>query len=142
MTTRLFLSLALLVPALSVASAQSAAKTFSKSFNTTGKTTAVLDLPGNVELKTWDNPTLRIEITVNLASGNEALLNELASVGRYNLKATPTGTTLTIQSPNLQKQVRIKGEVLKEEVSFIVFVPKDLKTELPNLITAAVEKKK
>jgi hypothetical protein len=140
MTTRLFFAISLLVPALS-ASAQSAAKTFTKSFNATDKTAVTLDLPGTIELKVWDNATVRIEITVSLASGNTAMLNELANVGRYNLTSKPVGTKLLIQSPNLQKQVRVKGEVLKETVTYTVFVPKDVIVEQPNLISAAVDKK-
>ena len=140
MTTRLLFTLSLLVPALS-APAQTAAKTFSKSFNATDVAVATLDLPGTVDVKVWNNPSIKIEITVSLASGNAGMLNELASIGRYNLKATPSGAKLLIQAPNLQKQVRVKGEVLKEEISYTVFVPKDLAVELPNLISAAVEKK-
>ena len=140
MTTRLLPILFLLSAPLH-ADAQVAEKTFSKAFNVDGKKTTILDLPGTIEVKIWENTTVRIEILVTLASGNGSMLNELAHVGRYNLTSKPEGSALLIQAPNLQKQVRVKGEVLKETVSFTVYVPKTLAVELPNTGTAAVLKK-
>ena len=139
MTPRLILVLILLLPSVFTAG-QNASKTFSKSFNATAKKSVTFDLPGTVELKTWDNATIRIEITVSLASGNAALLNELANVGRYNLISTGTSTSLVISAPNLQKQVRLKGEALKEQVNYLVFVPKNIAVEMPVASTAAVQK--
>jgi hypothetical protein len=140
MTNRLTLLLALLALSLTVA-AQSTGKTFSKSFSASGKDQITLDLPGSIDLKVWNNPTIRVEISVSLASGNDAMLNELANVGRYNLVTKPNGPTgLLMQAPNLQKQVRIKGQELKELVTYVVFVPKDFSVELPNPVTV-VEKK-
>jgi hypothetical protein len=113
--------------------AQTAEKTFSKSFATESKGTIKLDLPGSIDLKIWDNPTIRVSITVSIPSGNSAMLRELASVGRYNLVSKAEGDVLTILAPNMQKQVKVKGDDLHETLSFVVFVPKDLKIELPNV---------
>lgn len=115
--------------------AQASGKTFTKSFNLDGKSTLVLEVPGTVEIKTWDTPTIRIEISAGLASGNSAMLNELANVGRYNLVAKPNGESLQIQMPNMQKQVRVKGEVLKEVLSFVAYVPKNVKIQTVNTQT-------
>ncbi len=131
MTTRIITSLILLTLSLSVA-AQSAEKTFSKSFNTDGKGTIRLDLPGAIDLKVWDNPSIRIGITVSIPTGNSAMLGELANVGRYNLVGKSEGDVLIISAPNMQKQIKIKGEELRETLTFAVFVPKDLKIEMPN----------
>lgn len=132
MTTRTFALFFLLALAVS-ASAQTTGKTFFKSFNTDGKGRIALDLPGSIDLKIWDNSFLRIEISVSLPDGsNSAMLNELANVGRYNLVAKAEGETLVISAPNLQKQVKVKGQELKESLSFVVYLPKDLEVELRN----------
>lgn len=142
MTTRI-ISIALLSAlTLSAAAQTTAAKTFNKSFNTESKTTIRLDLPGEVDLKIWNNSNIRIEISVSLPSGsNPAMLNELANVGRYNLVSKPTEDALVIQAPNMHKQIRVKGEELKELLSFVVFVPKDLKVQVVNADQLAGVKK-
>ncbi len=121
--------------------AQTAAKTFNKTFNTDGQSIITLDLPGTIDLKVWDNPTVRIEISVSLPSGNNAMLNELATVGRYNLVSKSTPTQLVITAPNMAKQVRVKGEIIRETLTFVVFVPKDLKIEMHNTEALADIKK-
>jgi hypothetical protein len=131
MATRSFF-LIILLSLTCALSAQTAEKTFSKSFNTDSKGTIVLDLPGAIDLKIWDGQSIRIGITVGLPSGSNAMLGELANVGRYNLTSKSEGDILTISAPNLQKQIKVKGEELRETVSFVVFVPKDLKIEMPN----------
>lgn len=123
-------------------SAQTASRTFTKSFNTDGRGKIVLDLPGNIDVKIWEGPALRFEIAVNLPSGNGSMLNELANIGRYNLTAKSEGDALIVTAPNLQKLLRIKGEVLKEDLTFVVFVPKDLDIELPNAATASADLRK
>lgn len=132
MTTRTLALFSLLALAVS-ASAQTTGKTFFKSFNTDDVGRIVLDLPGSIDLKIWDSPTLRIEISVSLPDGsNSAMLNELANVGRYNLVAKTEGESLTISAPNLQKQVKVKGQELKETLSFVVYMPKSLEVEMRN----------
>ena len=141
MTTRIISLVLLLALTLSAAAQNTAAKTFNKSFNTESKTTIRLDLPGEVDLKIWNNPSIRIEISVSLPSGgNPAMLNELANVGRYNLVAKPVEDVLLIQAPNMQKQIRVKGEELRETLSFVVYVPKDLKVQVVNADQLAVKK--
>ncbi len=140
MTLR-FVSLALLLTFAHGAFAQTTEKTFTKAFNTEGKTRIKLDLPGAIDLKVWNNPTIRMEITVSLPSGNVSMLDQLSNVGRYNLAAQAKDETLIITAPNLAKVVRIKGEELRENVSYIIFVPKDLQVEMHNP-TAMTEMKK
>ena len=140
MTTRSTILIVLLA-ATSSLQAQTAAKTFNKTFNTESKGTVVLDLPGAIDLKIWDSPTIRIEISVSLPSGNNAMLNELATVGRYNLVAKPSGDQLLVNAPNMAKQVRVKGETIHETLSFVVFVPKDMKIEMRNTEVLAEAKK-
>lgn len=140
MTTRIISLALLLTLTMSAAAQTTAAKTFNKSFNTESKSTIRLDLPGEVDLKIWNNPSIRIEITISLPSGNPAMLNELANVGRYNLVSKPIDDALLIQAPNMQKQIRVKGEELRETLSFVVYVPKDLKVQVTNADQLAVKK--
>lgn len=144
MTTRTAsLSILILLSLSHTVAAQTAGKTFTKSFNTDSKGVIRLDLANAIDLKVWDNPSIRIEISVNLPSGNSSVLNELANVGRYNLIATSIDIddALVITAPNLQKQIRIKGEELKENVSYVVYVPKNVKIEMPNAVMLADVKK-
>ncbi|MCK6690914.1 MAG: hypothetical protein L6Q97_02300 [Thermoanaerobaculia bacterium] len=134
-------SLALLLTFALSAFAQTTEKTFTKAFNTEGKTRIKLDLPGTIDLKVWNNPTIRMEIIVSLPSGNVSMLDQLANVGRYNLSAQTTDESLIITAPNLAKVVRVKGEEIKENVSYIIFVPKDLQVEMHSP-TAMAEMKK
>ena len=123
-------NLSFMLLALSFAAdAQPSGKVFNKSFNTEGSASIVLDLPGKIDLKIWDSPSLRFEIGVALPAGNGPMLDELASVGRYDLVSKSVGDVLVITAPNLQKQLKVKSEVLREAISFVVFVPKDLKIQ-------------
>lgn len=137
MTTKINTIVILLaIPMLTFAQS-SVGKTFSKNFNTEDKGTIKLDLPGNVDLKIWNNPTIRVDISISLANGNNSMVNELANVGRYNMTSTVEGDVLRIQMPNIQKQIKVKGEVLKESLTYVVFAPKDLKIIVPNVATLA-----
>jgi hypothetical protein len=136
------LSLLILFTLPIVLPSQTVNKTFSKSFNTEEKGIVRIDLPGAIDVKIWDNPTIRFEINVGLPSGNISMLNELANVGRYNLssKSVEGEDVMVIAAPNLQKQVKIKGEALHENVSYTVFVPKNMAIELPNAVSMADKK--
>ena len=65
MTTRNHLTFLLLTLSFA-ASAQTASKIFNKSFNTDNRGTIVLDLPGLIDLKIWDNPSIKFE---NISNG-------------------------------------------------------------------------
>lgn len=128
--------------AVSISAQTAAEKTFTKAFNTDGKGTLQLELPGAIDLKVWENPSIRVEISVSLPSGNGPMLNELANIGRYNLTAKPDGDFLKVTAPNLQKQLKVKGQELKESLIFVVYVPKDLQVEMLPMTVALVEAKK
>lgn len=130
MTNRIHLTIFLLSLSFAL-SAQTASRTFNKPFNTENRGTIVLDLPGQIEVKVWDNTYIKVEIGVTIPSGNGSILNELAYIGRYNLTSHPDGDVLTITAPNLQKQLKVKGAELREEFLFVVFVPENLKIVLP-----------
>ncbi|MBK6932683.1 MAG: hypothetical protein IPH12_18205 [Saprospirales bacterium] len=140
--TKRTVSLVLLLTFALGAFAQTTGKTFTRSFNADGNTRIRLDLPGIVDLKIWNSPTVRLEIAVSLPAANVSVLDQLATVGRYDLKAESTGQALTISAPNLNKVVRLKGEELRETVSYVVFVPKGLEVVLLSTqAVAGVQKK-
>lgn len=117
--------------------AQNSGRTFSKNFNTENKGTILLNLPGAIDLKIWDNPTIKIEICVSLPSGNGGMLDGLVTAGRYNMSSKADGDLLSVLMPNMQKQIFVKGEELRETITFVVFMPKNLKVEMFNSSTTA-----
>jgi hypothetical protein len=135
----LLLAILLSVPML--VAAQATEKTMLKSFNLDGKSLVRLELPGSVDVKVWEKPTIQIQITVSLPSGNAAMLNELANVGRYNLSAKSESDNLLITSDNMHKIIKIKGQDLKENITFQVFVPKDVNVKIFDVNLAMVLKK-
>jgi hypothetical protein len=106
---------------------QSATRTFVKSFNLDGATEVRLDLPQTVDIRPWDGNTLRFEISVTLPPQcNAAMLNELANVGRYNMNSKTEGSILVIDAPNLARQIKVKGQEMKETIAFTLHVPKQV----------------
>lgn len=131
MTTYLHkLLLFALLTIASAAIAQSAEKTLVKSFPLEANQSVSLDLPGAIEVKTWDSELLRVQITITLQNGTEAVLKSLISAGRYNLIAK-TGDSLVIAAPALAKEVQLGGKTLEDHVSFLVFAPKSVAVKLP-----------
>ncbi len=144
MTTKRISSALILLASLAVSiSAQTTAeKTFTKAFNTDGKGTLRLELPGTVDLKVWDNPSIRFEISVSLPTGNGPMLNELANIGRYNLASKAEGDVLVVTAPNMQKQLKVKGQEFKEALNFVVYIPKNLEIVIMPSAVALVDAKK
>lgn len=136
-----FLVLLLVAVAFSGQAQAPAERTMFKSFNLNGKNQILLRLPGNIDVKNWDNPTVKIEITVSLPNGNTAMLTNLADVGRYNLSAKTEGTTLVISADNLYRIIKVQGQDLKENITFQVFVPKSVPVEIFDFATASLDKK-
>jgi hypothetical protein len=90
----------------------------------------------------WDSPSVRFEISVSLPTGNGPMLNELANIGRYNLISKTDANVLVINAPNMQKQLKVKGQDLKENVIFVVYVPKKMEVQITPPIVALAEVKK
>jgi hypothetical protein len=105
---------------------QSAEKIVIKSFNASGQSVINLSLPGTAEVKIGDNDNVRIQITILLASGNAGMIDELIKVGRYNLTAATLDGQFNVISPNSARKITVKGQEIKETLSYIVTVPKNL----------------
>lgn len=117
-----------------IAIAQSSEKTLVKSFPLEANQTVSLDLPGVIEVKMWDGELLRVQMTITLQNGSEAVLKSLISAGRYNLIAK-TGDSMVISAPSLGKAVQLGGKALEDHVSFLVYAPKNVSVKLPTATT-------
>lgn len=96
-------------------------------------TTASLqfDLPATVEVKEWDEPTLRLVTTVNANVGDN-ILKALAAAGRYSYTtatALTTGVT-TVSMPKASTEVVISGQALEDQLQVLVYIPKGLNYEI------------
>lgn len=111
---------------------QVAEKTLVKSFAITKQQTVVVDVPGNVEVKTWTNDLLRIQMTITLQNGSESILKSLISAGRYNLVAKESDGTFLIEAPALGKVVQIGGKPLEDSFSITIFAPENVTVKLNN----------
>ncbi len=131
---QLFATTALLFFCVSAAHAQATSKTFSKVFNLNGSTNVQVDVPGTVEVKSWDSPNLRFVITVNLPTGssNVSVIDQLSTVGRYDLALSNLNGNTIIEAKNLKRTIKIKGQDFKENVHFVVLAPKDVNVQVTN----------
>lgn len=111
---------------------QVAEKTLVKSFAIAKQQTVVVDVPGNVEVKTWTNDLLRIQMTITLNNGSESILKSLISAGRYNLVAKESDGTFLIEAPALGKVVQIGGKPLEDSFSITIFAPENVTVKLKN----------
>lgn len=96
-------------------------------------TTASLqfDLPATVEVKEWDEPTLRLVTTVE-ANVGENVLKALAAAGRYTYTtktALTTGVT-TVMLPKVATPVVISGQALEDHLQVLVYIPRGLNYEI------------
>ena len=106
--------------------AQQVEKTLVKSFNLHGHQVVEAALPGAIEVKTWKNNTMRVQMVVGLANGSVNMLKSLVQVGRYNLNGTDDEEQFTISAPSLEKEVKLKNGILQEQVSFLIFAPENV----------------
>jgi len=112
-------------------------KTLVKSFNLQGNDLIDLNLGGDVQVKEWKSPAIRVQMLIILENGNESMLKSLIKAGRYNLTSTQTEDSFEINIPGLDREVMIKGAPLVDNVSFIVYIPSG--TNIREAIIAAAE---
>ncbi len=129
-TLRIAKTLLLLLLIVPFTLAQSAEKTLVKSFAFEKNETVTLHLPGTVALQTWDSPLLRVQISIVLDNGSEAVLKSLISAGRYNLTTENKDGQIFIIAPAMDKTVRIGGKPLEDTVRFLVFAPDNLSVKI------------
>lgn len=85
---------------------------------------------GSYHIEEWDQPYLRIRITINANNCTDAVLGKLIAVGRYDLEVEEEqGGYLSIDLPKTQYEVMIRGTHLEEEFEFHIQAPKDIQFE-------------
>ncbi len=100
-------------------------KTLVKSFNLKGNTQITLNLEGNIQVKERAGEIMRVQMLIGVA-GSEAMLKSLITAGRYNLVLDETENGLSVSSPGLERKITVRGESLKETVSYVIYVPEDV----------------
>ena len=121
-----FLTIFTLVCAITVLSAQTTEKTLVKSFNLQGTQVVVLDLDGDVEVKEWKNSIMRIQMTISIEKGTESTLKSLVRAGRYNLYSKVEDGDFQVYSPGMKRDFTVSGQELDENISYIVYTPKNV----------------
>lgn len=119
--------------------AQSAERTLVKSFNLKGNNSLVLDLEGDVDVQHWNNDLVRIQININVENVSDAILKSLIVAGRYNLNATEGEDGLVINAPALEKEVKLRGQLLKENLSYTIFAPESVSIQLSDISATTLE---
>lgn len=109
---------------------QQTEKILVKSFNLEGNQVVLLDLAGNVEVQSWNNDILRIQMTISLETGSDAMLKSLIQAGRYNLKSHIDEEAYNVLTPGMDKQITVRGKELKESLSFVVYAPENVLVKL------------
>jgi hypothetical protein len=117
--------------------AQTVEKTFVRSFNLQGAQEAVLQIEGPVDVQTWSQSITRIQMTVGIERGSESMLRSLAQAGRYNLKGQLDNDQYFISVPGLEREVLVNGQALAENISYVIFVPEDVRINIENSTSAA-----
>ena len=123
---KMFTILIPLLGAATIVCGQQAEKTLVKSFNLKGKQVLLLDLEGDVEVQHWKSETLRVEMSIGIEKGSNAMLKSLITAGRYNLRSQVEEDVLKVYAPGMERDVKIKGSKLDEKITFIVNVPEDI----------------
>ena len=110
---------------------QQVEKTLVKSFNLQGNQVVAMQMDGPIEVRTWDNDFLRVQMQVSLEEGSEALLKSLVQAGRYNLRYEVDEEAYRILAPQLALEVKVGGKPLKDKVSYLVFAPENVLVKVP-----------
>ncbi len=100
-------------------------KTLVKSVALTASSSAIVSLPGEMSLNTWDNDFIRVTTYLKVDNMNENIVKQLVMVGRYTLdtKVDEASGTLVITMPKVANQVTVKGILLAEQLSFEINAP-------------------
>ncbi|MGB1218048.1 MAG: hypothetical protein ACPG5P_09235, partial [Saprospiraceae bacterium] len=102
-------------------------KTLVKPVNLKGFATTELHLNGEVQVERWANDYAQFEINIKVHGLNSQILKSLVAAGRYNVKVEYTDDKVILSTPGLAKAVTIRGNKLKDEVLFKVFMPEIVK---------------
>lgn len=105
-------------------------KTLIKSFNLKGNDVIILDLDGAIEVKEWKNDIMRVQMEINLEGGTSSMLKSLIQVGRYNLTSKIEENEFKVMAPDMNKEIKVRGKVLKENIAYTIFAPENVIVKL------------
>jgi hypothetical protein len=100
-----------------------AQKSFLKTLDPGNSTAIVFDIKSPVDGKVWQEPYMRVLLHVSLENGTEALLKQLAEVGRYRVEGKLEGDRYVVTFPALSRDVVIQGQKIQESIKVEVFTP-------------------
>ena len=124
------LFIALLMGGLSGLSAQ-AQVTLVKSVALNAAKSLVIEFPGQVEIKEWDEPHARVQTTIEVANAEESLVKRLVAANRYQVETeTRDNGLFALAMSNLNKPVIVRGQQLQERCSYEIFVPRGMRVEI------------
>lgn len=102
---------------------QSVEKTLVKPVNLFGNSQVDILLNGEVSIQEWSNEHAQVEMSITAYGVNSQVLKSLVAAGRYNIKVENKNETIILSSPNLAKSLKVRGNTLKDEVKYILYVP-------------------
>lgn len=104
-----------------------AEKTLIKSIPAENIMTALVELPGEVQVSNWDKGFVRVTAVIRVSNTTESILKRLVMVGRYEMNVQEDKNSLILTMPKTEHTVIIKGVNLEEVLSFEVQVPAGIK---------------
>ena len=127
MKTKIFSIIILFALSFSNSYAQANLK-FNQTFSSRNAVNINLNVESNdIVVKTIKGSRIVIEMLISISSPNTNLLEFIAKGGRYDLeKAFNDETqTLTLNAKKHKDIISIKGQEIREEVSYVIYVPED-----------------
>jgi hypothetical protein len=127
MKTNIFFLVILFALSFSNSYAQANLK-FNQTFSSRNAVNINLNVESNdIVVKTIKGSRIVIEMLISISSPNTNLLEFIAKGGRYDLeKAFNDETqTLTLNAKKHKDIITIKGQEVREEVSYVIYVPED-----------------
>jgi len=111
------------------AMAQGAQKAYVKTVDPQASEVIKFEVNHPVGVQEWDEETLRILVDVTINNANDQILESLMEAGRYKVATEKVGGKFVVGIPGLKKEVKVRGEVLDEEVAIVIFAPRYVKVE-------------
>ncbi len=120
-----------------------AQKAYVKTVNPQSSEVVKFEVNHPVGVQEWDEDNLRILVDVTINNANDQILNSLMEAGRYKVATEKVGDKFVVTIPGLEKEVKVRGEILDEEVAIVLFAPRYMKVETTqegNGTTVEIEK--
>lgn len=108
------------------AQAQVIRQQVNQNFSVVGVDTLVLDLDGEIVWRKSPGSRLLIELTIEAENATPSIMAVLTRSNRFKLTATLEKGVLTIAYPKNNPVVRVGDKIVREIISFKVYVPKSL----------------